>query len=79
MMRNGPSNIVFFSCRDTIRSLLPDSADHLGLLADFFSGACLGAFISTVFYPINTTKTHMQVSGWAFGFVTHRINQQQVS
>ena len=28
--------------------------------ADFVSGACLGAFISTVFYPVNTTKTHMQ-------------------
>jgi hypothetical protein len=28
---------------------------------DFITGACLGAFISTVFYPVNTTKTHMQV------------------
>ena len=28
--------------------------------ADFVSGACLGAFISTIFYPVNTTKTHMQ-------------------
>jgi len=34
---------------------------HLAIFqADFVSGACLGAFISTIFYPVNTTKTHMQ-------------------
>jgi len=60
LMRNGPSNIIFFSFRDHLRDSLPDSMDRLGLLADFVSGACLGAFISTVFYPVNTTKTHMQ-------------------
>jgi len=60
LMRNGPSNIIFFSCRDWLRDSLPDTMDHFGLLADFVSGACLGAFISTVFYPLNTTKTHMQ-------------------
>ena len=80
-MRNGPSNIIFFSFRDNLRDSLPESMDRLGLLvqflvkrthslyeekwliifqADFISGACLGAFISTVFYPVNTTKTHMQ-------------------
>ena len=36
--------------------------EKFSLLADFLSGACLGAFISTIFYPLNTTKTHMQVS-----------------
>lgn len=60
LMRNGPSNIIFFGAREQLRSSLPDSLDRLSLLADFLSGACLGAFISTVFYPINTTKTHMQ-------------------
>lgn len=60
LMRNGPSNIIFFSCRDTLRNWLPESMDRLSLLADFVSGACLGAFISTIFYPVNTTKTHMQ-------------------
>jgi len=60
LMRNGPSNIIFFGAREQLRSSLPDALDRLGLLADFLSGACLGAFISTVFYPINTTKTHMQ-------------------
>jgi len=61
LMRNGPSNIIFFGCRDQLRTSLPESLNKLGLLADFLSGACLGAFISTIFYPINTTKTHMQV------------------
>ena len=60
MLRNGPSNIIFFYFRDPLRSSLPRAMDKSGLLADFVSGACLGAFISTVFYPINTTKTHMQ-------------------
>ena len=60
MLRNGPSNIIFFGGRDHLRSSLPKALDESGLLADFVSGACLGAFISTVFYPINTTKTHMQ-------------------
>jgi len=60
LMRNGPSNIIFFGCRDKLRTSLPESFDKFGLLADFLSGACLGAFISTIFYPINTTKTHMQ-------------------
>jgi len=62
LLRNGPSNIIFFGCRDPIRSTLPDSLNQFGLLADFLSGACLGAFISTIFYPLNTTKTHMQAS-----------------
>lgn len=60
LLRNGPSNIIFFGCRDPLRSALPESMERLGFLADFVSGACLGAFISTIFYPINTTKTHMQ-------------------
>ena len=40
--------------------LLPDFISQFIFQADFVSGACLGAFISTVFYPVNTTKTHMQ-------------------
>jgi len=62
LLRNGPSNIIFFGCRDPLRSVLPGSLEKFGLLADFLSGACLGAFISTIFYPLNTTKTHMQKS-----------------
>jgi len=60
LLRNGPSNIIFFGVREPLRNSLPESLDRFSLLADFVSGACLGAFISTVFYPVNTTKTHMQ-------------------
>lgn len=60
LMRNGPSNIIFFSCKDKLKHSLPEGMDRYSLLADFVSGACLGAVISTIFYPINTTKTHMQ-------------------
>lgn len=61
LMRNGPSNIIFFGCRDKLRTSLPEAfLTQFGLLADFVCGACLGAFISTIFYPLNTTKTHMQ-------------------
>jgi len=59
LLRNGPSNVIFFSCRDRLRELVPDNK-KLGYLADFVSGACLGALISTLSFPINTTKTHMQ-------------------
>jgi len=62
LLRNGPSNIIFFGCRDKLGSLLPSSMERFSLVADFLSGACLGAFISTIFYPLNTTKTHMQKS-----------------
>ena len=48
-------------------TLIPllSSAQELGapkLASDFASGAMLGAFISTVMYPLNTVKTHMQVN-----------------
>ena len=32
LMRNGPSNIIFFSFRDHLRDSLPESMDRLGLL-----------------------------------------------
>ena len=47
-----------------VRALLPVDRGHKGLtgyLADFICGACTGAFISTLFYPVNVTKTHMQL------------------
>lgn len=50
--------------RERIREGLPPqfrSSPLLTNLSDFLSGAVLGAFISTVFFPINVTKTHMQL------------------
>ena len=34
---------------------------YYAYLADFLCGSVTGAFISTIFYPINATRTHMQL------------------
>lgn len=61
LLRNGPSNVLFFGLRGQVKKVFPPT-DHVfaNMLADFCSGAIVGAFISTVFYPINVIKTHMQ-------------------
>lgn len=115
LMRNGPSNILFFGLRGEIKKLMPDwpsraktktqeqsqnpllsnslkhnsSQDHQNqqypdsqilatihstnsahkgqtlrvkdtMLHDFLSGAILGMFISTLFYPLSVVRTRMQ-------------------
>lgn len=116
LMRNGPSNILFFGLRDEIKKLMPrwtttttnaskqlpqtnhclqtkttqqqidpqqtDSSTHFttlssgmvhtnggqnhqlrvkdSMLHDFLSGAILGMFISTLFYPLSVVRTRMQ-------------------
>jgi hypothetical protein len=123
LVRNGPSNILFFGLRDEIKKLMPSFGkydktsssaaardrkapssttsdtnlgseqdsnptnyyyssqhqsqsgpfnslksghNHLGLkpkdsmLHDFLSGAILGMFISTLFYPLSVVRTRMQ-------------------
>lgn len=71
LLRNGPSTMVFFGLRDVVRETLPvEPPSRKGLkglqpeqmLADFVSGALVGAFVSTLFYPINVVKIRMQVS-----------------
>ena len=72
LMRNGPSNAVFFLCREEIKKLLPDTESQTADIAtDFVSGAFLGAVISTMYYPLNVVKTHMQsrVGGEFVGFL----------
>ena len=65
LFRNGPSNVIFFASREHVKASLPDSWTEKGRwtdgLANFCCGAVTGAFISTVFYPVNVTKTHMQL------------------
>ncbi|OQR74146.1 mitochondrial carrier triple repeat protein 1-like [Tropilaelaps mercedesae] len=70
LLRNGPSTVAFFGLRDIVRGALPvEPPSEKGLkglqpeqmLADFVSGALVGAFVSTLFYPINVVKTRMQV------------------
>ncbi len=65
LLRNCLGNMVFFTQRERLKSSLPDSWRAAGSyrrhFADFFGGACLGALISTVFYPVNVAKAHMQL------------------
>ena len=61
LLRNGPSNALFFTLREPLRDILPTSdSPSWGLLRDFFSGALLGASLSTAFFPLNVAKTMMQ-------------------
>lgn len=61
LLRNGPSNAVYFGLREPIRNILPNYESSLGNVAgDFVSGAVLGAIISTMYYPLNVVKSVMQ-------------------
>lgn len=42
----------------TVGGETPHAALHI--VADFISGGVLGASISTIFYPMNVVKNHMQ-------------------
>lgn len=62
LIRNGLSNVLFFSLKGTVKDVLPETEKWWGHVAeDFVSGSLVGAFISTVFYPVNVVKTKMQV------------------
>ncbi|XP_011708365.1 PREDICTED: solute carrier family 25 member 51 [Wasmannia auropunctata] len=56
--RNGLSNLMFFTLRDRSKVLLGEKES---LLTNFVSGALIGGFTSTVFYPMNVIKIHMQM------------------
>ncbi|KAI1279599.1 Mitochondrial nicotinamide adenine dinucleotide transporter SLC25A51 [Halotydeus destructor] len=61
LLRNGPSNLVFFSLRDEVKHVFPRSdVWWINLVENFVTGALLGAFISTLFYPINVIRTKIQ-------------------
>lgn len=62
LLRNGPSNAVFFLFRDEVKDALPTSSGAPGveILRNFVSGAVLGAVISTIFFPLNVIKTQQQ-------------------
>ncbi|XP_011256807.1 solute carrier family 25 member 51 [Camponotus floridanus] len=55
--RNGLSNLMFFTLRDQSKVLI---GEQDSLLTNFISGAFIGGFTSTVFYPMNVIKIHMQ-------------------
>jgi hypothetical protein len=75
LIRNGLSNVLYFSLRKPI-SLHPQKLGAPKILSDFASGAVLGACISTVMYPLNTMKTHMQKNlGGPFIGISQTFNQ----
>jgi len=68
LLRNGPSNVIFFASKEKIRESLPlEWTEDEGrsktkkYVADFLCGSVTGAIISTIFYPVNATRTHMQL------------------
>ena len=60
LLRNGPSNIMFFAVKERSNNFNPSDNYWLDLLEHFVTGAVLGAFISTTFYPLNVVRTKMQ-------------------
>jgi hypothetical protein len=61
LIRNGPSNAVFFLFRGEVKQRLPTPRTSMADVAEnFFCGGILGATISTFFFPVNVVKTHMQ-------------------
>lgn len=62
ILRNSVGNILFFSLKDRVKEALPASDSTIpNLVNNFISGAFVGALTSTIFYPVNVVKTHMQV------------------
>ena len=61
VLRNGLSNVLFFGMREPLMHSLPQPRSEFGATANaFISGAGLGAFLSTIFFPLNVVKTRMQ-------------------
>uniref|UniRef100_A0A1B6DT30 Mitochondrial carrier protein n=1 Tax=Clastoptera arizonana TaxID=38151 RepID=A0A1B6DT30_9HEMI len=61
LFRNGPSNVLFFYLRDEASLRLPKPVTVVAkTFKEFLIGASIGAFGSTVFYPLNIIKVHMQ-------------------
>lgn len=61
LYRNGPSNALFFIFRDKANELFPEPINFPSRVANQFAiGAMIGALCSTIFYPCNVLKVHMQ-------------------
>ncbi|XP_072041887.1 mitochondrial nicotinamide adenine dinucleotide transporter SLC25A51-like [Amphiura filiformis] len=62
LLRNGPSNAVFFAFRGHFKKVLPEATSKSHeVVNNFISGAVLGAVISTVWFPLNVVKSRMQI------------------
>ncbi|CAB3220929.1 unnamed protein product [Arctia plantaginis] len=61
LFRNGPSNSLFFILRDEVKARMPQQENNLYQgIQNFVAGASIGAFLSTLFYPLNVIKVNMQ-------------------
>ncbi|XP_063224107.1 mitochondrial nicotinamide adenine dinucleotide transporter SLC25A51 isoform X2 [Bacillus rossius redtenbacheri] len=61
LLRNCGASTVFFVARDEVKSLFPASGTWWGEISELFvSGAVIGAAASTIFYPFNVIKVHVQ-------------------
>ena len=61
LLRNGPSNAFFFLLRNEMKQRMPPVKSTASeFLENFICGGILGAFISTIFFPINVVKIRMQ-------------------
>lgn len=61
LLRNGPSNAMFFIIRDEVQQRLPTQERLIyQSVQNFLAGASIGAFLSTLFYPLNVIKIAMQ-------------------
>lgn len=60
LWRNSISNILFLGLREPLKQSLPTPETQWGELGNsFISGAGLGAFLSTTFFPLNVIKNRM--------------------
>ncbi|KAJ8336043.1 hypothetical protein SKAU_G00393860 [Synaphobranchus kaupii] len=68
LLRNGPSNALFFGLRGPIKQQLPEAqSPAANLVNDFICGGLLGAMLGFMFYPLNVLKARMQAQvGGAF-------------
>ncbi|CDQ72605.1 unnamed protein product [Oncorhynchus mykiss] len=61
LIRNGPSNMLFFGLRGPIKEQLPEASSRAGhLVNDFVCGGVLGAALGIMFYPLNVVKSRAQ-------------------
>lgn len=61
LLRNGPSNVLFFGLRGPIKEQLPEATNKAGdLVNDFVCGGLLGAGLGIMFYPLNVVKSRAQ-------------------
>nr|XP_020480094.1 solute carrier family 25 member 51 [Monopterus albus]XP_020480095.1 solute carrier family 25 member 51 [Monopterus albus] len=61
LLRNGPSNVLFFGLRGPIKEQLPKATTRPGhLVNDFVCGGLLGAGLGIMFYPLNVVKSQAQ-------------------